>query len=111
MVDYIKCNADLHLHGLYSAAVSSKMLPKKIGEEAILKGLNVVATGDILNSRWIKLIKEQLKVIDGGLLEHENSTKFLLQTEINDTNRVHHIILFPAFSKVEEVRGCFKTKI
>lgn len=110
MTDFIKCNIDLHVHGLYSGAVSKEMIPKKIGKEAILKGLNIVATGDILNSRWIKLIKEQLKVVDGGLLEHENGTKFILQTEINDANRVHHIILFPGFSKVEEVREAFKGK-
>ncbi len=31
-----------------------------------------------------------------------------MQTEIEDNNRVHHIILFPEFSKVEEVREAFK---
>ncbi len=110
MNDYIKCNADLHLHGLYSGAVSKEMIPRKIGEQAPLKGLNLVGTGDILNARWINMIKEQLKKVDDGILEHENGTKFILQTEINDANRVHHLILFPSFSKVEEVREAFKNK-
>jgi len=110
MSNYIKCNTDLHLHGLYSRAVSKDMVPKKIGEQAILKGLNLVATGDILNNNWIKLVKEQLKFINEGLLEHENGTKFILQAEINDMNRVHHIILFSSFSKVDEVREAFKGK-
>lgn len=111
-MDDIICNADLHIHGLYSAAVSHDMIPNKIAEQVPLKGLNLVATGDILNSRWIKLVKEQLiesKNYD-GLLEHKNGTKFILQTEINDINRVHHIILFPSFSKVEEVREAFMNK-
>ncbi len=110
MNDYIKCNTDLHLHGLYSGAVSRDMTPKNIGEQAPLKGLHLVGTADILNNRWIKLIKEQLKPVDEGILEHENGTKFILQTEINDMNRVHHLILFPSFSKVEEVREAFKNK-
>ncbi len=109
-MDFIKINADLHIHGLYSAAVSKEMIPKVIATQAPLKGLDVVGTGDILNGRWIKLIKEQLKVLDNGLLEHENGTKFILQTEIEDVNRVHHIILFPEFSKVEEVIEYFKSK-
>ena len=110
MNDYIECNADLHLHGLYSGAVSKDMIPRKIGEQAPLKGLHLVGTADILNNRWIKLVKEQLKPVDEGILEHENGTKFILQTEINDMNRVHHLILFPSFSKVEEVREAFKNK-
>lgn len=108
--NYIKCNTDLHIHGLYSGAVSKEMIPNKIAEQAPLKGLDLVPTGDILNARWIKLIKEKLKEINDGILEHENGTKFILQTEINDMNRVHHLVLFPSFSKVEELREAFKNK-
>ena len=110
MSDYIGCSTDLHLHGLYSGAVSKEMIPKIIAKQAPLKGLNLVGTGDILNDKWIKLVKEQLKKTTGGLMEHENGTKFILQTEVEDNNRIHHIILFPEFSKVEELREKFKTK-
>lgn len=110
MKDYTNCNADFHLHGLYSGAVSREMTPSKIAEQAPLKGLNLVGTGDILNAKWIKLIKEQLNLPSEGIAEHANGTKFILQTEINDANRVHHLILFPSFSKVEELREAFKNK-
>ncbi|MBL7148101.1 MAG: TIGR00375 family protein [Nanoarchaeota archaeon] len=110
MSDFIECNSDLHMHGLYSGAVSSRMIPKTIAEQAPLKGLNLVGTSDILHSKWIQMIKEQLKNVGEGILEHENGTKFILQTEVEDNNRVHHIILFPSFSKVEEVREKFKSK-
>jgi len=110
MSDYIECSTDFHLHGLYSGAVSKEMIPKIIAKQAPLKGLNLVGTGDILNDKWIKLVKEQLKKTTGGLMEHENGTKFILQTEVEDNNRIHHIILFPEFSKVEELREKFKTK-
>lgn len=104
-------NADLHLHGLYSGAVSERMIPKVIAEQAKLKGLHLVGTADILNSGWIKLVKEQLSK-DGkeGLLMHSNGTKFILQTEVEDLRRVHHIIFFPDWAKVEELRNAFKAK-
>ena len=110
MPDYIKCNADFHIHGLYSRAVSKNMVPDKIAAQAPLKGLDLVGTGDILNSKWQKIIADQLKIIDEGILEHKNNTRFILQTEINDANRVHHIILFPSLSKVNEIREAFIPK-
>jgi len=110
MKDFIECNVDFHMHGLYSGGVSNNMIPRTIAEQAPLKGLQVVGSSDILNNRWIKLVKEQLKIIDEDILEADNGTKFILQTEVEDKNRVHHIILFPSFSKVEEVRGKLKDK-
>ena len=110
MTDFIEVNADLHLHGLYSRAVSKNMLPKTIAEQAKSKGLHLVGTADILNAKWIRLVKEQLKTVDEGILEHENGTRFLLQTEIEDNRRVHHIIFFPSFSKAEELREKLKRK-
>ena len=110
MKDFIECNVDFHMHGLYSGGVSNNMIPRTIAEQAPLKGLQVVGSSDILNNRWIKLVKEQLKIIDEDILEADNGTKFILQTEVEDKNRVHHIILFPSFSKVEEVREKLKDK-
>ncbi|MCK5548643.1 MAG: phosphotransferase, partial [Thermoplasmata archaeon] len=43
-------------------------------------------------------------------LKHENGTNFILQTEIEDNRRVHHMILFPDFSKVGEIREAFRGK-
>ena len=60
MADFIEVNSDLHLHGLYSGAVSADMIPNKIGEQAPLKGLQLVGTADILNARWMKLVKDQI---------------------------------------------------
>lgn len=110
MSDFIKCNVDFHMHGLYSRAVSKSMIPKVIAEQAPLKGLDVVGSSDILHSKWCKLIKDQFKTVNDGVLEAKNGTKFILQTEVEDNNRVHHIILFPSFSKVEEVREKIKNK-
>lgn len=110
--NFLRVNADLHLHGLYSMAVSKQMTPDVIAQQAPLKGLHLVGTADILHHKWIKIVKTQLNKVEGqeGILEHQNKTKFVLQTEIEDNNRVHHIIFFPSFSKVEEVREKFKSK-
>jgi uncharacterized protein (TIGR00375 family) len=105
-------NADLHIHGKFSSAVSADMVPSKIGEQAVLKGLHFVGTADILNNRWLQMVKDQLIVDKGneGIFCHNNGTKFVLQTEIEDAMRVHHILLFPSLSKVQEVRERFFIK-
>ncbi|MCK4634498.1 MAG: TIGR00375 family protein [Candidatus Aenigmarchaeota archaeon] len=110
-MDYVEVNADLHLHGLYSGGVSKNMIPRVIGEQAPLKGLGLVGTGDILNGRWLELVKRDLKSGTEGILEHPNGTKFILQTEVEDNKRVHHIILVPSFSKVEELIEKFKRHV
>ena len=103
MSDFIKCNADLHLHGLYSKAVSKDMLPNIIAEQAPLKGLHLVASADILHLGWQKLVKEQLrKTDDEAIFSHPNGTKFILGTEVECSNRVHHLVFFPSISKVDE---------
>jgi len=107
-----RVNADLHLHGQFSGAVSADMVPSRIGEQAILKGLRLVGTADILNDRWLRMVKSQLVTDSGneGIFSHPNGTRFVLQTEVEDAMRVHHILLFPALSKVQEVRERFSSK-
>ncbi|VVB73587.1 Uncharacterised protein [uncultured archaeon] len=108
----IEVNSDLHLHGQFSGAVSADMVPSRIGEQAILKGLHLVGTADILNDRWLRMVKDQLSQEAGneGVFIHKNGTRFILQTEIEDAMRVHHILLFPSLSKVQEVRERFSSK-
>ena len=107
--DMMKINADLHLHGKYSGAVSNDMMPSKIGEQAKLKGLDLVGSADILNIKWIEIVKNELsKTEDEAIFSHPSGTKFILQTEVEDANRVHHVILFSSLSKVMEVRERLK---
>ena len=101
-------NTDLHFHGKFAGAVSEQMIPEVIAKQAPLKGLQLVGTGDILNERWIKLVKEQLTQENEGILSHGNGTKFFLQVEVEDINRVHHLAILPSFSKVYELRERFK---
>lgn len=101
-------NADLHIHSRFSGATSDKMNIETISLEAPRKGVNVVATGDCLHSGWMKEIK-QCKEVDDGTFEL-NGTRFILSTEIEDQNRVHHLLYFPSFSNVEVFKEKIKSK-
>ncbi len=98
----MQINADLHIHSRFSGATSSSMTIEKLAESAPKKGIDVLATGDCLHREWQKEIKE-CKKIDDGTFE-KNGTRFILSTEVEDMNRVHHLLYFPSFSQVEEFR-------
>jgi uncharacterized protein (TIGR00375 family) len=78
---------------------------KRIAEESKRKGIELVATGDCLHSKWLEEIN-QCKQIDDGTLELDG-TRFIYGTEVEDSNRVHHLLFFPAYSSLIE----FKEKI
>ena len=71
--------------------------------EAKKKGIQLLATGDCLHSKWIKEIKTMEK-IDEGTYEM-NNTRFILSTEVEDNKRVHHLILFPSMSSALDFRN------
>ena len=100
--------ADLHIHSRFSGATSDKMNIKTISIEAPRKGINVMATGDCLNGQWMKEIKN-CNVLDEGTLEM-NNTRFILSTEVEDKNRVHHLIYFPSISAAEDFKERIKSK-
>ena len=54
-------NADLHIHGRYSMATSKNMTPEVIAPQAKLKGLDLVGTGDVLNSKWLQILDETIE--------------------------------------------------
>ena len=111
-------NADLHIHSYFSRAPGDKItveIPSstsnKINIEAISlgaprKGIDIVGTGDCLHSGWMREIKT-CNVVDDGTLEL-NGTRFILSTEIETKNHVHHLLYFPSFSAVEEFKRIIK---
>jgi len=50
---------DLHIHGKYSGGVSPEMEIPTIAKEAEKKGLDLIGTGDILNPKWLRHVKEE----------------------------------------------------
>ncbi|MEM0359939.1 MAG: TIGR00375 family protein [Candidatus Diapherotrites archaeon] len=101
----MQTDCDLHLHGYYSGGVSKNMTIQALGMQAKLKGLQLMATGDILNKEWLQQAKASLFEENHCFLEKESRTAFLLQTEINDSNRVHHLVFLPDFNAVEKLRS------
>jgi len=97
---------DLHIHGKHSGGVSPKMEIPVIAEEAEKKGLDMVGTGDILNPKWLNHVKEET-VEKNGYLKH-GDIKFLPTTEVEDENRIHHLIIFPDLETVEKAYQDFQ---
>ncbi len=97
-------NADLHIHSRYSTAVSQDMDLPEIAREAARKGVKIVGTGDCLHPRWL----ESIRVLpeESGLFSLAE-TLFALTVEVEDSHRVHHLILLPEISKVDELREGF----
>ncbi|MBP1909837.1 TIGR00375 family protein [Methanolobus bombayensis] len=93
-------NADLHLHSKYSMACSNKMELPVMAEEAAKKGVGLVATGDCTHPQWLKEIKKAS--VDDEIIAI-GKTNFIITTEIEDNNRVHHLLLLPSLSKAEEL--------
>jgi uncharacterized protein (TIGR00375 family) len=97
-------NLDLHIHSRYSMAVSSDMLLPEIAKEAARKGVEIVATGDCLHPQWLEAIKK-LPESDGLFLQGE--AHFVLSVEVEDRNRVHHLIFLPDVSKAGQLQEDF----
>ncbi|HID60469.1 MAG TPA: phosphotransferase, partial [Hadesarchaea archaeon] len=105
MPEFNSYHADLHIHSYHSGATSSRMTIETIAQQAKLKGLTFVGTGDIFHPSWLESVRSELDEVAGGTFEHPRyKTRFILTTEVEDRNRVHHLILLPSLSTVESVR-------
>lgn len=93
-------NADLHIHSKYSMATSPKMDLPTLASESRKKGIQLVATGDCLHPKWLSEIKKIRE--ENGVFSIDN-THFVLTTEVEDANQVHHLIIIPSVSKAEEL--------
>ncbi|MCK5547415.1 MAG: TIGR00375 family protein [Thermoplasmata archaeon] len=95
-------NADLHIHGRYSGAVSEKMTIKNLARESGKKGIQLLGTGDCLHPKWRREF-EHFQEIDEGTFELDG-TRFVMTTEVEDSSRVHHILIFPSTGAVDAFR-------
>ena len=104
----MQVNADLHIHSKYSKATSPKLDIPTLASESMKKGVQLVATGDCLHPAWlgqIKMLKEENGVFKqkASNLDPETDASFILTTEIEDINQVHHLLIVPSISKAEEL--------
>ena len=122
----MKFAADLHIHSPYSIATSKETAPSSLYRWARLKGLAVVATGDVTHPAWIARLKEELEPAEPGLFRLREDlakradaelpascrgeTRFLLSAEISNiykragkTRKVHNLIYAPTFEEAESI--------
>ncbi len=95
-------NCDLHIHGRYSVASSKNINFSSLTQTAKKKGLHCLGTGDILQKDWLKEAEEKLEKRFGSYYHKE--IFFILQTEIECAESVHHVVFLPDFSSVYELR-------
>jgi len=121
--------ADLHIHGPYSMATSKNMTPELLSSQGTLKGLHIVATGDAFHQKWLNMIEEATEEDGEGVfriktnekthneflqeeipegLSKNPETKLILTSEVEDSKRVHHLIIIPSFEAAYQMRKNLK---
>ena len=95
-------NADFHIHSCFSMASSKDMLIKNIAPKARLKGLNLLGTGDALHPGWLDIIEESTTYSGDGIYSREDMD-FVLTTEVEGKNKIHHLIIIPDIDTAREL--------
>ena len=95
-------NADFHIHSCFSMASSRDMLIKNIAPKSKLKGLNLLGTGDGLHPRWLDIIEESTSYSGDGIYSTDEMD-FVITTEIEGKNRIHHLIIIPDIGSAREL--------
>lgn len=125
--------ADFHIHSHHAYATSPELTLENIYYWSKLKGIHVIATGDITHPQWFKEIQTKLSEDDTGLLQlkpsyrQEIDTKlpthsldkphrFILSTEVSciyhrhgKLRKVHLVILFPNIKSVARLNTLLAT--
>ncbi len=121
--------ADLHIHGRYSMATSKNMTPELLSSQGSLKGLHLVATGDAFHQGWLNMIEETTEEVTEGVykiretknmhneflqeeipegISQNSETQLILTAEVEDSKRVHHLIILPSLEAAYQMRKKLK---
>jgi uncharacterized protein (TIGR00375 family) len=93
----MQVNADLHIHSCFSMASSPRMVPANLIDICETKGITVLGSGDALHPEWQLLWEDHLDN-DAGIL-------VIPTAEVEDMDRVHHLIMMPDFSGFSDLRS------
>jgi len=120
--------ADLHIHSHYSRATSKDLDLEHLALWAQLKGVQLVATGDIAHPKWLAELREKLEPAEDGLYRLKEAilapiqeevpvacrapVRFLLGGEISNiykrhdqVRKVHNLCFFPTFAALERFQA------
>lgn len=95
-------NADFHVHSCFSMASSKDMLIKNMAPKAKLKGLNLLGTGDAFHPKWLDIIEDTTTQTAEGIYSYDDMD-FVLTTEVEGKNRIHHLIIIPNLEIAREL--------
>ena len=103
--------ADLHIHSRYAYACSKSLTLESIAETAVLKGMQLLATGDFTHPAWLSELETGLTEVGHGTFRH-GGVNFILGTEVScvfkqggRTRRVHLLLYLPSFESVRRFSG------
>ncbi|MBN1798614.1 MAG: UvrD-helicase domain-containing protein [Spirochaetales bacterium] len=123
----MKYIADLHIHSRYSRSTSKHSNLQELKKWALIKGINVLGTGDFTHPAWFSELQDSLVPDGSGLftlkedrsasLIHDYKTddiafRFCLQAEISSiykkngqTRKVHSVIFAPDLACVARINA------
>ncbi|MFC1598362.1 endonuclease Q family protein [Patescibacteria group bacterium] len=113
----MKTIVDLHIHSKYSRATSKALDVSGIAKFAAIKGVDVIATGDITHPKWIEEIEEGMEEDGSGFLRLKDGgagagadTRFVLCGEVANiykkgdrARRMHTLFVLPSIESVKKV--------
>lgn len=82
--------ADLHIHSPFSMATSPLVSPPSLLENAAIKGITVLGSGDALHPAWRRTWET---------LDNDTGITVLPTTEVEGKGRVHHLIIMEEFAQ------------
>jgi len=109
--------SDLHIHSPFSRAVSKKVDVSSLEENAKLKGINLIGTGDFTHPKWLEKLKTNLFEVneDGIFKTKKEDVYFILSGEVcnvyefeGQTRKVHNLVLAKNFEVVEQINNKLK---
>ena len=95
-------NADFHVHSCFSMASSKDMLIKNMAPKSKLKGLQLLGTGDAFHPGWLDIIEKSTTYSGDGIYTNDDMD-FVLTTEVEGKNRIHHLIIIPDIDIAREL--------
>ena len=120
----MKFIADIHIHSRFSRATSRNMTVEQLYIAAQLKGITVLATGDITHPEWFKEISEKLEPAELCLFKLKSNiavhfdkyvpescrrtVRFLLGSEVSSIykkngkiHKIHNLLFLPDIASVK----------
>jgi uncharacterized protein (TIGR00375 family) len=114
---------DAHIHSRYSRACSHNLTLPHIEQACLVKGINIIATGDFTHPQWFLHIQKELEesALGSGLYVRKNSSekkvKFILSAEValiykdnGKCRRLHLLLLAPSIEAVRRLNETLEKK-